>query len=309
MRTLRNGFTLIELLVVIAIIAILIALLLPAVQQAREAARRTQCKNQLKQLGLALHNYHDTHNTFPPAVVAVGSGSCPAVANTNARAPYTVLLLPYLDQAPLYTKFNMDERFGINREHQGSATNYPLQMTPMGIFKCPSDPFGRNGGNNYFACAGGGDPASSGCQANNTANFILYRNGIMFVNSRTRIADMVDGTTNTYLLGETKYQLDETSTNPAKGSYWGGSVYLDASWRYYANVGAAVEPINTPLGGDITGVNSNESSPGRVFGSRHTGGCHMLLGDGSVQFMSQNMDLNLHRQLGNKADGLPTGGL
>lgn len=103
----RRGFTLIELLVVIAIIAVLIALLLPAVQQAQEAARRTQCKNNIKQLGLALHNYHDVYRTFPTGWIAVENGRHNAHEGLNG-AGWGSMILPYLDQAPLYQKFNCD---------------------------------------------------------------------------------------------------------------------------------------------------------------------------------------------------------
>ncbi|MBC7818665.1 MAG: DUF1559 domain-containing protein, partial [Planctomycetaceae bacterium] len=141
----RRGFTLIELLVVIAVIAILIALLLPAVQQAREAARRTQCKNNLKQFGLALHNYHDAFNMFPPGQIYDGGTVTPAVAGENpaggtngggntcvaagalasnatyVRAPWTVQVLPYIDQAPLYNQFNMAFPFFGRFDHQTPA--------------------------------------------------------------------------------------------------------------------------------------------------------------------------------------------
>src|SRR5688572_18495143 len=144
----RIGFTLIELLVVIAIIAILIALLLPAVQQAREAARRTQCKNNLKQMGLALHNYHDAFNMFPPGHVYDGFADTNVRSPTNGggndcvaagalasnatyvRAPWTVQILPYIDQAPLYNQFQMHMPFFGRVDHQNppSPINYPLQL-------------------------------------------------------------------------------------------------------------------------------------------------------------------------------------
>lgn len=173
----KTGFTLIELLVVIAIIAILIALLLPAVQQAREAARRTQCKNHLKQMGLAFHNYHDVFGIFPPshsydgrADANIGGNTCaPAGSGTNstatfARAPWSVLILPYLDQAPLYNQFNMIQPFFGRADHQTPAgsPNYPLQLgdspTP---FRCPSNPKMNSDKyiSCYAACMGGGGPA------------------------------------------------------------------------------------------------------------------------------------------------------
>ncbi|MFO1095781.1 MAG: DUF1559 domain-containing protein [Planctomycetaceae bacterium] len=179
----RRGFTLIELLVVIAIIAVLIALLLPAVQQAREAARRTQCKNNMKQLGLALHNYHDAFNMFPPSAsydgnadANTGGNTCaPTGTNTNAgspvygRAGWTILILPMMDQGPLYNQFNFS--FGFfgrvdyaNPPNAGAplSPNYAIQLLDSPpVFRCPSNPVYNSDKyvNCYNACMGGGGPA------------------------------------------------------------------------------------------------------------------------------------------------------
>src|SRR5690606_27248796 len=146
----RPGFTLIELLVVIAIIAILIALLLPAVQQAREAARRSQCKNNLKQMGLALHNYHDVAGQFPPALTHAGDvATWPAALNITFNQSTTgfTLLLPYLDQAPLYNQYNFNEASvpvaanGLPLAGTGNwQANVPATSTILSVFLCPSDP-------------------------------------------------------------------------------------------------------------------------------------------------------------------------
>ncbi len=177
----KRGFTLIELLVVIAIIAILIALLLPAVQQAREAARRTQCKNNMKQIGLALHNYHDTFLVFPPAAVydsavagaplpdpVVGGGNTchPGGYNHQAMhngAPWTVLILPYIEQANRFNEFDMSEPFFGRVDYQSDpSTNYVLQLTdsPTG-YRCPSNPNFHSDKYImcYSACMGGGGPS------------------------------------------------------------------------------------------------------------------------------------------------------
>src|SRR5438552_12589456 len=156
MPTLRRAFTLIELLVVVAIIGMLVALLLPAVQQAREAARRTQCKNNLKQIGLALHNYHDSHLTFPPAyLVQPNVDAIMGTPNANGdNGPgYTCLfmLLPYLEQSNLYNAFN------INLPSWHAANAKPA-LTPLSVYRCPTDPGGANVYNVVNGCGSGATP-------------------------------------------------------------------------------------------------------------------------------------------------------
>jgi prepilin-type N-terminal cleavage/methylation domain-containing protein/prepilin-type processing-associated H-X9-DG protein len=312
----KTGFTLVELLVVIAIIGILVALLLPAVQAAREAARRSECSNKLKQFGLAMHNYHDTVRTLPSGVAASGVDKCANAGSGqgNARATWSVMILPYLEQAPLYDKFIQTENFSMNWEQVGSSNNHALATLPNPAFHCPSDPYGQESASNYMACAGGGPPSgfasSDACAATSTANFILYYNGAIYVNSKTNLSALTDGTSNTYLMGESKYMVNRACPNPAKAGCWACSTYLNASWRYYVNITAAVEPINQPPAGWYTKGQPpcNESLPGRVFGSMHPGGCQTLFADGSVQFMTQTLDVNIHRSLGARADGGPVGG-
>jgi prepilin-type N-terminal cleavage/methylation domain-containing protein/prepilin-type processing-associated H-X9-DG protein len=188
MRRARKGFTLIELLVVIAIIAVLIALLLPAVQQAREAARRTQCKNNLKQIALAIHNYHDAFGIFPPSHTYDGYAAnfstgdhryntcapkgTPQSHGTYVRMPWMVLILPYMDQAPLYNQFNASQPFAGWPGHSQfnnydpsapPSVNYVLQFaTPApSSYRCPSSPVYQSDNyvSNYAACMGGGGAA------------------------------------------------------------------------------------------------------------------------------------------------------
>jgi prepilin-type N-terminal cleavage/methylation domain-containing protein len=206
------GFTLIELLVVIAIIAILIALLLPAVQQAREAARRTQCKNNLKQLGLALHNYHSSLNTFPPSMAHGGAASYTGGANWSVLA----YLTPYLDQTNVYNAMNLnfptyDSSYNI------SAPNRVVAGTIVSSFLCPSDRgapiisgvLGVTGGlgpSNYVACNGSGtigrDGLATGGTATNYPGSPYQTDGVFFVNSRVWIGDITDGTSNTICFSE-----------------------------------------------------------------------------------------------------------
>jgi len=181
-----RGFTLIELLVVIAIIAVLVALLLPAVQQAREAARRTQCKNNLKQFGIALHSYHEALKVFPPAQIydavvdnnTCGNACAPCGSSGSAtpygRAPWTVSILPYMDQSNVYNLFNFSTGFAGRQDQQNApgTGNYAIQFGPNSstspapipsppIFRCPSNPYALSDTyiNSYNACMGGGGPA------------------------------------------------------------------------------------------------------------------------------------------------------
>lgn len=219
----RRAFTLIELLVVIAIIAILIALLLPAVQQAREAARRTQCKNQLKQLGLALHNYHDNFLMFPgmatggcAAQMSETGGSsslqftCPpgGAAGTNLypKLSWIVSILPYFDQAPLYNAMNFGVIFSANVPLQDMRPDYTGYQPVNGILPwqteiptllCPSDKVPRltlgYGRNSYKACTG------LSYQSN---NYWRATTGVFAQQGNTRINDIIDGTSNTILVAE-----------------------------------------------------------------------------------------------------------
>ena len=232
-RSGNRGFTLIELLVVIAIIAILIALLLPAVQQAREAARRTQCKNNLKQVGLAFHNYHDTQNCFPInyawRTIPGGGGGGPAIANTGKS--WLQMILPYIEQANLYNQ--IDFGAGLVGTTPAVLQNQTVANTVLAAYLCPSDNENNNGriGNrsdvnvtppgtwavtNYKACAGSNwawgiaawNPVSSPSGKNaGSTNGLNAGNGILCsnqanTNGPTRMRDLTDGTSNTVVIGE-----------------------------------------------------------------------------------------------------------
>ncbi|HLQ46430.1 MAG TPA: DUF1559 domain-containing protein, partial [Planctomycetaceae bacterium] len=195
-----RGFTLIELLVVIAIIAILISLLLPAVQQAREAARRSQCKNNLKQIGLALQNYHSSANRFPPGYVA--GATYPATSNGWG---WSAMILPYLDQAPLYRKIN----FGLPVEHPNNVTAI---QTFVSAYLCPSDPV-DNGPFNVTDATGAfvttAAPFSYAATVGDDSSDVNdpTGNGAFFRNSGIRIGDLSDGTSTTVLAGERTWAM------------------------------------------------------------------------------------------------------
>lgn len=318
----HRGFTLIELLVVIAIIAILIALLLPAVQQAREAARRSQCKNNLKQIGLALHNYENTHTVFPPG--GIGYGWCSvsttypgttSIKNLNGLS----LLLSYLDQGAIAQRINSNSAMqGLTTgcccsyagNTEGTLAGNPAdngqwveQIIPA--FMCPSD-----NGNPYIGTGGCYGPAGGRRGAKTCYDLITSRGALgacnrwskiavtsrtMFgENSNCRIRDVIDGTTNTFMVGETTLEVQNGEAG---------------AWAYRGWVMTGADPsgvgINrwyVPTGGAPQA--GNLASWGQV-GSLHTGGCHFAMGDGSVRFVSQSTNLTLLGQLATMADGNP----
>ena len=197
--TFRRGFTLIELLVVIAIIAILIALLLPAVQQAREAARRSQCQNNLKQIGLGLHNYHDTHKVFPPGVI------------TDTGWAWGTMILPFVDQANLYNTMAPGGIMDLS-----NATQLANAQTVLNVYLCPSDPWGSPQKNTNYAITitpPGGSAATynigmsnytgaSGTSLGNCEAVSSMGTGILTINSNIKVRDVTDGASNTMLVGE-----------------------------------------------------------------------------------------------------------
>ncbi|QDT96139.1 DUF1559 family PulG-like putative transporter [Gimesia aquarii] len=299
----KRGFTLIELLVVIAIIAILIALLLPAVQQAREAARRSQCKNNLKQIGLALHNYHDNFRTFPPGDVrrTYGSG---VQSWTTSQLGWIPRILPFLDQAPLYNQINWEMESGVS-----AAPNNNIRREKLPVVRCPSDssrqPSGTYGPTNYMACRGTG--------ASSTANI----SGSIFAqNSNVRIRDIEDGTSNTMMVSETFASAPLCSDQPSGGvcpascqtsgfpAYTGGA-QQGFSW-FWAQV------YEAHYYGTVYGPNHEQPDCGGgssttaailAARSKHTGGVHVLVADGAVRFASNSIDLQTWRDLGAPADG------
>lgn len=261
----RKGFTLIELLVVIAIIAILIALLLPAVQQAREAARRSSCKNNLKQIGLALHNYNETHTIFPPASVA-----------PNAIGGFA-FILPYLEQSALYNKWN----FSLP---QTDAANKEATSSPVIAYFCPSKP---RPSLNSSVNAYGDYALSSGTGHSNSGSTSNWK-GMFNQNSNTRLRDVTDGATNTFAVGE-KRTVEASLTS---------SQYR---WGWHATRNTQKARINETLSTASPVISWDDNSAN--FGSEHVGGAHFVFADGSVHFLSENMNFTVYQNLSNKADG------
>lgn len=338
----RRGFTLIELLVVIAIIAILIALLLPAVQQAREAGRRTQCKNNLKQIALAAHNFHDVFNQFPSANIMewrtdigaeLGGGGASGLTFDNTPGIGVLAqMLPMIEQKNIYEAIGTTKGFedhysasatvgsfkGVNDPWYFEAGAFAMSQTVMPAFLCPSDP--QSGSDKFFwignrtGCSlsrvsfGAGNTTDDPVQSTNyvgvggllgasvceaPAGFVFDLdedgdgdagstkawNGI-FNESRERVRfrDVTDGTSNTLMFGE-------ATGGPEWNYAWMGMNFLPTGFQ------------------DGNNPNATDATATLAFSSFHTGGYQFALSDGSVRFISENIDLGTYYILSAKSDG------
>ena len=299
----RRGFTLIELLVVIAIIAILIALLLPAVQQAREAARRSSCKNNLKQLGLALHNYHDQFLTLPPGAIrdhGYSRGSW-----TTSQITWLGRILPFMDQAPLFQRVDWERYPG------SGGSNSALRNIPISTYRCASDPGIRPSNSyaptNYVACIGQDE------QPNSTR-------AMFAINSHTRFADITDGSSNTMaasecLIGRPFIKRYAGDTGGYAACKVGGAPSISRnignegrgySWFYgMRNQAWTYSTILTPNDKPTKNQECEKWTSTGVFAARsvHVGGVQVLFGDGRVRFMNDSIDLRTWRGLGSRDKG------
>ena len=264
-----RGFTLIELLVVIAIIGILVALLLPAIQAAREAARRTECSSNLKQLGVAMHNYHDTHGRLPPGFMAVDH-----TGQVKGGWAWGVFLMPFIEQSPLQDQLSVTD-YTLSQV-VSDPTLLPMLQTELSVFKCPSSPmeplreFQGTGSEmvataNYTCCRG----------------FYRYRgpvhlqkrnNGVFYGQSSTRFAGVLDGTSNTFAIGE-RTVLPVHMSEPARWPSWCGPGGL--------GIGATVS--------SCVSIRLNHPTNMHAFSSHHPGGANFCFVDGSVHFITDSI--------------------
>lgn len=289
----KPGFTLVELLVVIAIIGILIALLLPAVQAAREAARRMQCSSNLKQIALAMHNYHGSLNVFPPGYVSSNPGTKGSTSwcrsGSVQGAPWTVMLLPYLEQQSLYDRFDFSVPFQKTSNQMAPPNDQYIE--PLSVYRCPSDArAGTEKYTCYFGVQGGGtapDCANISCSAPGERGF--YVSGILYGGSEVTFRDVTDGTSHVFMVGESRYG----------NAFWGSSAKQD-NCAFSQNLAGAQDQINLF---PYAGVHST-----RGFSSFHPGGCQFAMVDGSVHFVTETIDLTVYQQSGQRDDGFPIEG-
>ncbi len=284
-----RGFTLIELLVVICLIAVVSALCLPAIQQARDEARQTQCRNNLKQFGLALHNYHDTSKTFPPGWTHHHPQPGP-----QTRFGWTVFVSPYMDQIPLYRRLDFQTQ---------RAEPLALFQTRIATYRCPEDPSpdinsqrGDFGTMNYSANFGPIAPPR--WMANGLTEFwpgqsstLTETNGLAFLNSRVAVRDIRDGTSNTFLVGERSATGGAAIWMGVRGNEFETDQVTDCSPGHEINSGEA------------------------GFSSRHSGGANFLFCDGAVRFLSEKIEsgpgeqqqMKTYQKLSHRSDGFAIG--
>lgn len=295
-RRMRAGFTLVELLVVIAIIGILVGLLLPAVQAAREAARRMQCSNNLKQLALSLHNYHDTHRKFPYGYFDEGT--------FHRRDTWMQQVLPFMEQTAFFNQYQ-----AWNGQYV-MDTPVELKDKVLAAFVCPSDSEapGKGGGGGLRSGGQGFQGNYVACAGNTTMTRpMTLLNGTFYNKSKSTMGSLSDGTSNTLVFGESVVRPGTGGWGGA-GGYWGGAPHGAFGFT-------TLQPPNTTVPDSIytckteTYVKApcipvgNDAAIQNFARSYHTGGAQFALGDGSIHFISQSINLITYRALGSRNGG------
>ncbi|MEX1039111.1 MAG: DUF1559 domain-containing protein [Pirellulaceae bacterium] len=289
----RRAFTLVELLVVIAIIGVLVALLLPAVQQAREAARRMQCSNNLKQLGLALHNYHDTHGSFPPGAISENFLS------------WAVFILPQMEQGARHDLFN------FNAGSYTDANKQEHGLNRIDGYLCPSsdallslDP----GRPDDFTLHYNGVAGPKGINPVTLDDYKLAEpsssrggmatQGVMYINSKTGFRSVIDGTSNTFAIGESSW----VKKNKFRNWIRGGTYKDTASASAYETdpMLDACRNVAFAINSDYTGGTSPAGWNDVCYGSQHPGGTMFLQCDGSVRFVAETIDFDVYLALASR---------
>lgn len=330
----RQAFTLIELLVVIAIIAILIALLLPAVQQAREAARRTQCRNNLKQIGLAMHNYHDNFNQFPQNYEATRNRDGNGRARTSVS--WLTASLPYFDQAPLFNQVDFNNTLEAGGTQQRNALDNAaariVRVTKLTALLCPSNPQRATGpaagnydgggwhgngrdfeaartdyvGNMGFVWTGWKDCGPDNPQGstpwvnpellyNENGDNLPRVGGVFWWLGTAKISDIVDGTSNTVGVFE-NHHWNFSKRFPGE---------QNKAIAWFTPIGAIdvmQKPINFSADA-VAGGNGGDDTRCSAFSSTHVGGAHALMCDGTVRFISENVGLSVYQAIATRAGG------
>ena len=338
LRSRWRAFTLIELLVVIAIIAILIALLLPAVQQAREAARRTQCRSSLKQLGIACHNYHDNFKQFPlnydgrPVGESAGNWQ-----SGTGNFGWIVMALPYMDQAPLYNKFNFSDQGTQSSKGWTSANNTTQSQTVIPVLMCPSNPQPNLVGVDVAGCSGGGTDGGRqvgrtdytgnlgfiagdwrSCLTGDGGNIPLTKSGTETVGivldawgeggSQNQYLQNMNGVFSFCGTATIRDITDGTSNTILlmEDHHWSvgktrpTSYAGDVGWGGPMQVSTAANLVNQSYG-------YNDGHKCHGISSTHVGGAHVAMSDGSVRFISESIGLNVLQAIANRGAGVPAG--
>ncbi len=331
----RNAFTLVELLVVIAIIGTLVGLLLPAVQTARESARRSDCSNKLRQLALAISNYESARKCFPSAAINKPSSGTGGAFNApgggfSGGPPWSVMILPYMEDQSRYDKFNFTLPFGgcFNSDNYRTTNNIE-QRKRNPNFICASSPHGQlvsdaagvdgpYAGTSFFPVIGGGSTTGmSNCVTPGPTlptNEVpctgwgyrpMAASGPMFMNSKTRVAHITDGTSKSLLLGESRYGQLASGFSWNSGASaceysWASGVYVGTNGYLISGVVAA-KMLNPSC--DPTRVNCEQSTSHDNFGSFHAGGSYFAMSDAAIIWLDDNVSVTVLRALGSACDG------